>query len=68
VLHNRSLPSRYDSWGTRHGRRGPDGRELLPTDNHNQQLYRSQSICPITGQRSLSRNSDTHTAIDPSYG
>ena len=23
-------------------------------DNHNQQLYRSQSICPITGQPSLS--------------
>src|SRR5437667_70209 len=47
VLHNRSLPSRYDSYGTRHGRRGPDGRELLPTDNRNQQLYRSQMVYPI---------------------
>ena len=26
------------------------------------------SICPITGQRSLPRNSDTRTAIDPPYG
>jgi hypothetical protein len=26
------------------------------------------SVCPITGQRSLSRNSDTRTAIDPPYG
>jgi hypothetical protein len=26
------------------------------------------SICPITGQHSLSRNSDTRTAIDPPYG
>jgi hypothetical protein len=25
-------------------------------------------ICPITGQHSLSRNSDTRTAIDPPYG
>jgi hypothetical protein len=37
-------------------------------DNHNQQLYRSQCICPITGQHSLPRNSDTRTAIDPPYG
>jgi hypothetical protein len=26
------------------------------------------SICPITGQHSLLRNSDTRTAIDPPYG
>jgi len=26
------------------------------------------SICPITGQHSLPRNSDTRTAIDPPYG
>jgi hypothetical protein len=26
------------------------------------------SICPITGQRSLPRNSHTRTAIDPPYG
>ena len=26
------------------------------------------SVCPITGQRSLSRNSDTRTAIDPPCG
>jgi hypothetical protein len=26
------------------------------------------SVCPITGQRSLSRNSDTCTVIDPPYG
>jgi hypothetical protein len=26
------------------------------------------SVCPITGQHSLSRNSDTRTAIDPPYG
>jgi hypothetical protein len=26
------------------------------------------SVCPITGQHSLARNSDTRTAIDPPYG
>jgi hypothetical protein len=26
------------------------------------------SVCTITGQRSLSRNSDTRTVIDPPYG
>jgi hypothetical protein len=26
------------------------------------------SICPITGQHSLSRNSDTRAAVDPPYG
>jgi hypothetical protein len=26
------------------------------------------SVCPITGQHSLPRNSDTRTAIDPPYG
>jgi len=43
-------------------------RELLPMDNHNQQLYRSQSICPITGQHSLFLSSAIRIAIDPPYG